>query len=221
MSTPSNITTWEQALADHPDKLFAQYLIQGLKNSFRIGFDCTNHFCKPAKKNLLSAQPSPQVVEDYLVKEVMERRVVEITNETSMPGLQISLFGVTQKKSSPGNWRLIINLSSPDLHSANDGIPKEPCSLSYCSVDDVVRQVLQLGKGTKLVAKLDVKKAFRLLPVHPTDQLLSLLGMCWNGQNKTLPFGFRSGPKLFNVAADALQWAGPLLTFELCSDLEW
>ena len=161
------------------------------------------------------------MVEDYLVKEVMERRVVEITNETSMPGLQISLFGVTKKKSSPGNWRLIINLSSPDPHSANDGIPKELCSLSYCSVDDVVCQVLQLGKSTKLVAKLDVKNAFRLLPVHPTDQPLSLLGMCRNGRNKTLPFGFRSGPKLFNVAADALQWAGPLLTLELCSDLEW
>ena len=107
------------------------------------------------------------MVEDYLAKEVMERRVVEITNETSMPGLQISLFSVTQKKSSPGNWRLIIDLSSPDLHSANDGIPKELCSLLYCSVDDVVRQVLQLGKGAKLVAKLDVKNAFRLLLVHP------------------------------------------------------
>ena len=71
ISTPLNITAWERALADHPDKLFVQYLIQGLKNSFRIGFDCTNHFCKPVKKNLLSAQPNPQVVEDCLAKEVI------------------------------------------------------------------------------------------------------------------------------------------------------
>ena len=128
-----------------------------------------------------------------------------------MPALQISLFGVTQKKSSLGNWRLIVDLSSPELHSVNDGIPKELCSLLYCSVDNVVRQVLQLGKGTNL-AKLVVKNAFRfnafrLLPVHLADQPLPLLGMCWNGQNKTLPFGLRSGPKLFNAAADALQWA--------------
>ena len=75
ISTSLNITAWEWILADHSDKLFAQYLIKGLKNSFRIGFDCINHFCKPAKKNLLSTQPNPQVVEDYLAKKVMERRV--------------------------------------------------------------------------------------------------------------------------------------------------
>ena len=56
ISTPLNIIAWERALADHPDKLFVQYLIQGLKNGFRIGFDRSNHFCKPAKKNLFSAQ---------------------------------------------------------------------------------------------------------------------------------------------------------------------
>ena len=54
------------------------------------------------------------MVEDYLAKEVMEGRVVEITNETSIPGLQISPFGIIPKKSSPGNWRLIVDLSSPD-----------------------------------------------------------------------------------------------------------
>ena len=159
-----------------------------------------------AKKNLLSAQANPQVVEGYLAKEVTEGRVVEITDETSMPGLQISPFGVIPKKSSPGNWRLIIDLSSPDQHSVNDGIPKELCSLSYCSVDDAVHQVLRLGKSAKL-AKLDVKNAFRLLPIHPADR--PLLGMCWNGQifvDKTLPFGLRSAPKLFNAVADALQW---------------
>ena len=206
ISTPLNITAWERALADHPDKLFAQYLIQGLIYGFRIGFDRTNHFCKPVKKNLPSAQANPQVVEDYLAKEVIERRVVEITNETSMPGLQISPFGVIPKKSSPGNWRLIVDLSSPDQHSVNDGIPKELCSLSSCSVDDAVRQVLRLGRGAKL-AKLDVKNAFRLLPVHPADR--PLLGMCWNGRifvDQTLPFGLRSAPKLFNAVADALQW---------------
>ena len=144
----------------------------------------------------------------------MERRVVEITNETSMPGLHISPFGLVPKKSSPGNWRLIVDLSSPDQHSVNDGIPKELCSLSYCSVDDAVHQVLRLRKGAKL-AKLDVKNTFRLLPVHPADW--PLLGMCWNRQifvDKTLPFGLRSAPKLFNAVGDGTarsEFCHPLL----------
>ena len=146
------------------------------------------------------------MVEAYLTKEVTEGRVVEITDESGLLGLQIDPFGVIPKKSSPGDWRLIVDLSSPDQHSVNDGIAKELCSLSYCSVDDAVRQVLGLGRGAKL-AKLDVKSAFRILPVHPAD--CPLLGMRWKGRifvDKRLPFGLRSAPKLFNALADALQW---------------
>lgn len=36
----------------------------------------------------------------------------------------------------------------------NDGISREPSSLSYISVDDVVDRVLQLGYG-ELLAKMD------------------------------------------------------------------
>ena len=64
ISTPLNITAWERALADHPDKLFAQYLIQDLINGFRIGFDRTNHqsrriYCphKPILKWLKTTWP--------------------------------------------------------------------------------------------------------------------------------------------------------------------
>ncbi len=73
-------------------------------------------------------------------------------------------------------------------------------------VDDVVQQVLSLGKGS-LLAKIDIESAFRNIPVHPQDR--HLLGMQWNGQlyvDTVLPFGLRSSPKIFNCIADALQW---------------
>ena len=56
-------------------------------------------------------------------------------------------------------------------HSVNDGIPPHLCSLSYVTIDNAIHNILQLGEGTML-AKIDIKSAFRLLPVDPTDRHL-------------------------------------------------
>ena len=54
--------------------------------------------------------------------------------------------------------------------------------------------------------KADIKEAYRMVPIHPDDQLL--LGIWWNGCvyiDRMLPFGLRSAPKIFTAVADALQ----------------
>lgn len=66
-------------------------------------------------------------------------------------------------------------------------------------------KVLQLGKGL-LIAKIDIKSAYRLVPVSPLDS--HYLGTQWDGQicRWYVPFGLRSAPKIFNALADALEW---------------
>ena len=57
------------------------------------------------------------------------------------------------------------------------------------------------------MAKIDIKNAFRLCPVHPLDH--HLLGMKWRGSfyfDQILPFGLRSAPFIFNCLADTLEW---------------
>ena len=69
-----------------------------------------------------------------------------------------------------------------------------------------VQQILALGPGC-LLAKIDIRSAFRLLPVHPADR--HLLGMQWKEDvymDCCLSFGLRSAPRLFNVLADLLEW---------------
>ena len=121
--------------------------------------------------------------------------------------VHISRFGVIPKNRQPGKWHLIIDLSHPRGHSVNDGIPSPLCSLSYISVDDAVRNIIKIGRGA-LLAKVDIKSAFRLLPVYtPIDRHLT--AMRWNHQiyiDTCLPFGLRSAPKLFNILADLLTW---------------
>ena len=127
-------------------------------------------------------------------------------NKKSCPNAHISRFGVIPKCNQQGKWRVIVDLSYPKHHSVNDGIPKHLCSLTYVTVDDAIAKILESGPNT-LLAKVDIKHAFRLLPIHPADR--HLLTMEWNQSiyiDTCLPFGLRSAPKLFNILADLLSW---------------
>ena len=93
-----------------------------------------------------------------------------------------------------------------DIASVNDGIPKDLCGLTYITIDIAIKHILTTGPGT-LLAKVDIKNAFRLLPVHPADR--HMLAMKWNNQvyiDTRLSFGLRSAPKLLNILADLLSW---------------
>ena len=74
----------------------------------------------------------------------------------------------------------------------------------YVSVAEIASVVLRLAS---LLAKSDVKHAYRQIPVHPDDRWL--LGMRWNGNlfcDATLPFGLPSAPIIVSAVADALEW---------------
>ena len=120
--------------------------------------------------------------------------------------IHISRFRVIPKKHQPGRWRLIVDLSSPINQSVNDFIDPSLCSLSYASVENAAAFVFKAGWGA-LLAKLDIRSAYRNIPVHPSDQ--HLLGMRWRDRvfvDTCLPFGLRSAPQIFNATADALEW---------------
>ena len=78
----------------------------------------------------------------------------------------ISRFGVIPKSHQPHKWHLIVYLSHPKGKSINAGIPKDLCTMTTIMVDDAIRQIMMLGSGT-LLAKIDIKSAFRIIPVHP------------------------------------------------------
>ncbi len=120
--------------------------------------------------------------------------------------LHISPFGVIPKKHQLGKWRLILDLSSPHGHSVNDRIPKDPYSLKYVTVDDAICSLVDLGPGA-LMAKFDVKAAYRNIPIHPGDRFL--LGMKWRDKfyvDLVLPFRLRSAPFIFDSVAEAVEW---------------
>ena len=141
-----------------------------------------------------------------MAEEIAHHWVAGPFKRSTIPDAHINRFGVIPKNHQPNKWRLIIDLSHPASRSVNDGIPKNLCSLTYITVDSAIQRIQLLGQGT-LLAKIYVKSAFRLLPVHPSDR--HLLAMDWDRSlyiDTCLPFGLRSAPKLFNVLADLLFW---------------
>ena len=205
ISTPLKWEAWATELEPHPDKEYARYIVAGIKQGFRIGFNYKNHRCNSAKSNMLSAVQHPQPIEAYISKEVAAGQIIGPMS-ADVEGIHVSRFGIIPKPHQPGKWRLITDLSHPRGASVNDGIDPQLCSLSYVSVDDAVCAIWRLGVGTVL-AKFDLESAYRQIPVHPQDRLL--LGVMLGGQHYVdgaLPFGLRSAPKLFNAVADALLW---------------
>ncbi|XP_055352887.1 uncharacterized protein LOC129598832 [Paramacrobiotus metropolitanus] len=99
-----------------------------------------------------------------------------------------------------------MDLSRPFGDSVNDYISRQDYTLKFCSVDDAVKILTRLGPGA-LMAKVDLKHAFRLIPVHPADW--HLLGYQFDNLyyfDIVLPFGLRSSPAIFNRLSDFFEW---------------
>lgn len=152
-----------------------------------------------------SALDNPQVITQYLELECNSGRVVGPLSIAEFPFVHINRFGVIPK-STPGKWRLIVDMSSPEGGSVNDGIQESMCSLSYATVEDATQGIVDYGTGA-LLTKIDIRNAYRVVPVHPDDRWL--MGMLWEGSlfvDTALPFGLRSAPKIFTALADAAEW---------------
>ncbi len=189
----------------HPDHQFAAYIHAGLSRGFHIGFNRQGSSLRSTTRNHPSATENPGVVRGYIKAEAEAGRLLGPLRVPHIP-VHVSPIGLVPK-SQPNTWRMIVDLSFPRDHSINDGISSELSSITYASIDDAIQRILQLGRGTQLV-KLDLKNAYRIIPVHPQDQ--HLLAIAWEGStyvDRALPFGLRSAPKIFSAVADMIAWA--------------
>ena len=111
ISTPLDYDAWDHALAHHPDRAFAHYILRGIREGFRIGFDY-NKATRSASKNLPSADLHPEVIHECLAKEIrLGRMLGPFGTHALLPSLQINRFGVIPKGHNTGKWQLITDLS--------------------------------------------------------------------------------------------------------------
>ena len=200
--TPIRLLQLERELANHHDTGFVGQLIASIKHGCCIGYDGPQY--AHTAKHLPTAHTHTDVITAALAKECDAGRMAGPYPQPPLPNLRCSGLGVVPKK--VGGWRVIYHLSAPHGSSINDFIDPAGFSLHYCTIDSAVRIINRLGPGT-LMGKIDLKHAFRLMPVRREDW--NLLGIHWQGHwyvDKCLPFGLRSSPALFNKLANALEW---------------
>lgn len=176
--------------------------MQNIRHGCAVGYSgpqfshCATH--------LPSAFNQPSIIDANLEQEVAAGRIVGPFDHPPLPHFRCSGLGLVPKHD--GGWRIIYHLSAPLGHSINDFIDSDRFTLSYCSIDDAFSIINQIGRGA-LMSKIDLKNAFRLIPVRSQDW--NLLGICWRKQyyfDTCLPFGLRSAPFLFNQLASAIHW---------------
>ena len=202
--TPVKWLNLEQWLRGYDNEQI-EFLISGFRDGFHIGF--LGERSEQKIPNLPSAVSNEKIVKQKLETELKTGRIAGPFNEKPFQNFKTSPLGLVPK-SSPGEFRLIHHLSWPrtDGSSLNDGIPPENAHVQYSGIQEAISKVKALGRGCFL-AKTDIKNAFRIVPVHPSDY--ELLGFSWEGQlyyDKCLAFGASSSCKIFEQISSALEW---------------
>ena len=186
LPTPINLAKMLPFLNSYPDRQDASVLINGFTFGFRLGYDGPR--VSSSAKNLMSVRDNWATVQEKIDREVHLGRIAGPYSSPPLPNLRCSPIGVVPKQ-TPGQFRLIHNLSSPLGSSVNDHIDPSLTAVNYTSFDDAISMLSTVGRGA-LMAKSDIKSAFRLLPVHPDD--FNLLGFTFDGSfyyDKCMPMG--------------------------------
>ena len=202
LPTPVRIDQLSRCLAGY-DATNSRFLLSGFLQGFRLQYHGQREFRDA--RNIKSAFDLPQVLKQEIALELQLGRISGPFFLPFFPNLQVSPLGLVAKK-EPNAYRVIHHFSFPEGNSINDGISSEDASVQYQRVDDAIDLIRSMGVGS-LMAKPDIEKAFRIMPVHPV--YYELLGMKINNlfyYDKALPMRCSISCKLFEEFSTALHW---------------
>ncbi len=187
----TSLPVWAEELQDNED---AEFLLSGIADGFRITdegalfspVECDNYKSATCAENF-------EKVEQQIKTEIKEGRYVKVDQKPTI----ISSLGAVPK-SDPGKIRLIHDCSRPLGKNLN----------SYASIDrtayDTVDQATKLLPPGGFMAKIDLRSAYRYVPVHPDSYEATGLKWTFSGREKPdyfidtrLPFGARMSPGIF------------------------
>ena len=201
--TPVHWEILSASLVGYPDR---DYVCNGFRLGFRIGI-------REGEVDLSSTDPAvakPARLQSELRKklnsELSAGHVLGPYDRPPLPDMQISPLYVVPK-SEPGKFRMIHNLSHPKGHAVNDNLQPHMCTVSYCSVADVVDYMQHRPRPNYYLAKIDMKDAYRTVPIHPADW--KYLGMKIEDKyflDRVLPMGLSSSCAIYQRISDCLAW---------------
>lgn len=94
--TPLKIDQWTALLHQHPDPQFTDWLMGGLTEGFRIGFN-HQHRLRSATSNMQETSDHPEVVSAYVQSEREQQTLLGPFDRQSMPAIHVSRFAVSSR----------------------------------------------------------------------------------------------------------------------------
>ena len=179
--------------------------MEDICSSFQIDFQGRSEACRSARRNIPLTSQCEKEIDKFLRSECASGRILGPFESSFVPMVHLNQLGAVPK-STPGKYRLMVDLSYPSGGSVSNQIMGFLCSLSHVSVELATQTVLQLDRGT-LLSKMDIRDAYRNIPLHPEDRWLLVMSWCGGAFiNTVFPFGLRSACKMFSAVADSMEW---------------
>lgn len=191
---------WNSELNADPDRTF---LLDGIQNGFKITSISDPANVTSAKvPNHASALKHSHLVEKDLLYQLSVGQYVRSDRAPQI----VSALGAIPKDPSSHEVRVIHDASRPVGQAIND----------YATLTTVKYQTLDeaynLAKPTFYMAKVDLKSAYRSVPIHPSDYCLTGLEWHFEGEEQPaylfdcrLPFGASLAPSIFNRLTQAVR----------------
>ena len=148
---------------------------------------------------------APEIVDSTILHELELGLVAGPFENVPFPTFQVSPLGLVPKHET-GKFRLIHDLSFPKGDSINSYTSKQCTTVQYELLDRVIELVRNSGSHS-LIAKADIRDAFRLIHIRPQDN--PLLGFIWKDMfyhDKVLPMGSSVSCQTFERFSRAIQW---------------
>ena len=180
----------------------ANWLINGFQQGFKFHF--TGKEEAISSLNSKEANLHAKAVDKKMTGELKAKRIAGPFSEPPFINFKCSPLSV-REKSEPGKVRLLHNLSYPyNESSVNGGIQDAHKTVRYATIQTAINTINRLGKGC-FMAKTDIKSAYRIVPIHPSQY--HLLGLKWRSLyyfDKFLPMGLAESCAIFEKISDAI-----------------
>ena len=132
-------------LKDHPDRALVNFVVNGFEEGFELGLE---RFPKPRPpcRNLKGAREKPKETLKLVNKDLAKGQMLGPFDSPSFPDMIFSPLNLVDKAGSPGEYRLIHDLSHPyNDQSINACIPQSNSSVKYEYIERVIEIVYRIG----------------------------------------------------------------------------
>ena len=181
------------------DQNLLQIVCTDLREGARLG--CEGAFRGPSKAtNAPSAYEDGDKVTDAIADWLAKGFAFGPVDRSAVPD-SAKISGIMTRPKPNGSVRIILNLSSPEGRSVNDGINSENFPAVMSSTSKWLKVINRAGRFCKIM-KCDWSDAYKHLSVHPDD--LDLQWFSWLGKffcELCLVFGGASSAGLFDRLA--------------------